>query len=267
MLTATQHQATFTRILCFLCLCTISASIQASNTSRPHWHNKQYIEHSFYDIALRGEHQIVKPVIKKWRQPILVWASSTAGDPQKQYQLLSTHLKKLAQITHLPIQATRNRKQANVRVFFTNEQDATQVVAKEISPNATQHLKQSVCLGHIRYNQQAEITRGTIVIPVLRAQAQNKLAPCIIEELTQMLGLINDSKVVQPTVFNDTTTDEMLTGLDYLLLKLLYAPEIKTGMTISQAAPLIRQRLHYWEHIGLIQQAENLINQPSFGKL
>lgn len=251
----------FTLILSVINLCFISTMLQASNSAQPHWQNKHYIEHSFYDIALRGEHQVVEPVIKKWQKPLLVWATSTIGNTHEQYTLLNSHLTKLTEITHLPIQPTQNARQANVRVFFTTEHQAPDIVAREISLNAVQHLKHSICLGHIRYNRRAEITRATIVIPVQRAQAHGKLTSCIIEELTQMLGLINDSKIVHPTVFNDTTTNDMLTGLDYLLLKLLYSPEIKTGMTINQAAPLVQKRLRRWEQTGLINQAEVLINR------
>lgn len=234
----------------------------ATTGKQPHWQNKHYIEHSFYDIALQGEHQVVQPVIKKWRQPLRIWASSTTGNAHHQYSLLNTHLKKLANITRLIIQPAQNPQHANVRIFFTAEQEANQVVSREISPAAMRHMQQSICLGHIRYNHAAEITQATIVIPVQRAQSHGKLASCVIEELTQMLGLINDSEAVHPTVFNDTSHNDMLTGLDYLLLKLLYAPEIKTGMTASQAAPLVRKRLYHWEQNGIISQADQLINQP-----
>lgn len=250
------------RLFLIVGLMAFGFSALATTTKQAHWQNKHYIEYSFYDIALRSEYQAVRPVIKKWRKPLRVWASSTAGNAQQQYQLLVSHLNKLTNITQLPVQFVQDKRQANVKVYFVAERQASNVVAREISTAAVKHLKQSLCLGHIRYNQRAEITRASVVIPVERAQAYGKLASCVVEELTQMLGLINDSQVVYPTVFNDKTTDEVLTGLDYLLLKLLYAPEIKNGMTIKQAAPLVRKRLRYWEISGLIDQAEQLIQQP-----
>lgn len=249
-------------LACLVGLFLFSSVSQASTNAKPHWQSKHYIEHSFYDIALRGEHQTVRPVIKKWQKPLRVWTYSATGNSHTQHQLLASHLRKLTDITRLPIQPAQNAQQANVRVFFSAEHETANIVAREISPSATQHLKQSICLGHIRYNRQAEITQAIIIIPVERAREHGKLASCIIEELTQMLGLINDSQIAHPTVFNDSTDNETLTGLDYLLLKLLYSPEIKTGMTMRQAAPLVRQRLHYWERTGLINQAEILINQP-----
>ncbi len=248
-------------LLFFVSLLFAHPSSQAAINKSPHWHDKNYIEYSFYDVALRGEHEVVRPVIKKWREPLRVWVSSTAGNMRDQHALLASHLKMLTDITQLPIQSTQQPQHANVRIFFTHELEAIQVASQEISPTAAQHLKQSICLGHIRYNQRAEITQATVIIPVQRAEALGKLSSCIVEELTQMLGLINDSKVVHPTVFNDYTHYDMLTGLDYLLLKLLYSPEIKAGMTFNEAAPWIRQRLNSWERNGLIRHASLFMSQ------
>ena len=229
-----------------------------ANTQAAHWQDKQYIEHSFYDIALRAEYQPVAPVVKKWQQPLRVWMHSNAGDVQEQAHLLKSHLQQLHNITGLPVHFVKSKAQANVRVFFVDEQDASEITTQEIHATAAQYLEESHCLGHIRFNHQAEITRGTVIIPVQRAQAQDKLQPCVVEEMTQMLGLVNDSQQVYPTVFSDITPEEQLTGLDYLLLKLLYDPNIKTGMTYQQIAPLIRQRLNAWEQTGLIAQAQRL---------
>jgi hypothetical protein len=181
---------------------------------------------------------------------------SSAGDAYEQKRLVAMHFVHLGDIIGLPVELVEKREQANVRVFFTADKDTSETVAREMSPLAVQQLNHSVCLGQIRFNRWAEITRGTVVIPVERARREDKLVPCVVEEMTQMLGLINDSERYYPTVFSDVTNDELLTGLDYVLLKLLYSPKLRTGMTFSQAAPLIRRQLDTWERSGMIRRAQ-----------
>jgi len=235
------------------------ALLAGTGTGTEHWQNKRYIEDSFYDIAMRGEYENVRPVVRKWAQPLRIWISSTAGDKDQQRWLLAMHFVHLGDIIGLPVDFVDKREQANVRVFFAGEKDLHQVVAREVSALAAQTMDEAVCLGQIRFNRWAEITRGTVIIPVERAKAEGKLVPCVVEEVTQMLGLINDSKSVYPTVFSDVTDDELLTGLDYVLLKLLYSPQLRSGMTFAQAAPLIRRQLDAWEREGMFQRATRAI--------
>ena len=225
-----------------------------------HWQNKRYIEDSFYDIVLRGEYEQVRPVIRKWAQPLRIWMHSSAGDAFQQKRLLAMHFVHLGDIVGLPVELVEKREQANVRVFFTSDNETATTAAREMSPLAARQLDHSVCLGQIRFNRWSEITRGTVIIPVERALREQKLVPCVVEEITQMLGLINDSERYYPTVFSDITDDELLTGLDYVLLKLLYSPGLRTGMTISQAAPYIRRQLDAWERSGMIRRADSEIS-------
>lgn len=234
----------------------------------PHWQNKHYIENGFYDIALNGEHERLQPVIRKWAQPLRIWFYSEAGDRARQQWLLSTHLRQLSRITGLPAEFVPHRNQANVRILFINDSDRNGMAARELSRTGRRELERSICLGQIRFNRRAEITNGTVVIPVNRAANRGKLAACVIEEVTQMLGLINDSRHVHPTVFSDVTDDEFLTGLDFLLLKLLYSPGVVSGMTHAQASPEIRRQLDLWERNGLIHRATSMVaDNPRYAVL
>jgi len=250
-----------------LLLVVFSGSLLAKNVEH-HWKDKRYIEDSFYDIVLRGEYERVRPVVRKWTQPLRIWVSSTAGDADEQLWLVAMHFVHIGDIIGLPVEFVDRREQANVRVFFTSDKQAPQVVTREMSALAVRQLDHSVCIGQIRFNRWAEITRGTVVIPVERAQREGKMMPCVVEEMTQMLGLINDSERFYPTGFSDITEDELLTGLDYLLLKLLYSPNLRNGMTVAQAAPVIRRQLDAWERSGLIHNADHVItNGPLYASL
>lgn len=80
----------------------------------------------------------------------------------------------------------------------------------------------------------------TRAIAVVRAeQPPFSRLSCYHEEIAQGLGLVNDSPDLRPSVFNDDEEYALLTGLDRALLKMLYDPRLKPGMTVEAAAPLL----------------------------
>ena len=69
------------------------------------------------------------------------------------------------------------------------------------------------------------------------------LPACVIEETTQILGLPNDSNEVVFSIFNDTSVYNELTEHDKILIRLLYDPRLKAGMSRRKAMDLVRRIL------------------------
>lgn len=77
-------------------------------------------------------------------------------------------------------------------------------------------------------NTDGVIRRGHVVANrLLPAKA---LRHCLLEELTQSLGLPNDSQRLRPSVFSDSDTLETLSAADAMLLQVLYDPLMTPGM-------------------------------------
>ena len=53
------------------------------------------------------------------------------------------------------------------------------------------------------------------------------------------MGLANDSPAARPSVFNDDEEFALLTRHDELLLRMLYDPRLRPGMTEAEARPII----------------------------
>jgi hypothetical protein len=66
---------------------------------------------------------------------------------------------------------------------------------------------------------------------------------CLVQETTQILGLINDLDLEAESVFTDSGRHVDLTALDRQLLQLLYDPRLKPGMAWAEAEPLVRAAL------------------------
>ena len=61
---------------------------------------------------------------------------------------------------------------------------------------------------------------------------------CLQEEIIQSLGLTNDSDAARPSIFNDDQEFAVMTEHDALLLRALYDPRLRSGMSAEQAMPI-----------------------------
>ncbi len=61
---------------------------------------------------------------------------------------------------------------------------------------------------------------------------------CFHEEMAQGMGLANDSPAARPSIFNDDDEFALLTTHDEMLLRMLYNPRLRPGMTPDQARPI-----------------------------
>lgn len=64
---------------------------------------------------------------------------------------------------------------------------------------------------------------------------------CIVEEISQALGLLNDSSLLFPSIFHDDSRQQALSPWDELMFYAHYDPRIRPGMTSAQAMPIIRE--------------------------
>jgi hypothetical protein len=64
---------------------------------------------------------------------------------------------------------------------------------------------------------------------------------CLHEEFTQVLGLLNDGDDVRPSIFNDGQEFALLTRHDEMLLRILYDPRLKLGMTEDEGMPIVQR--------------------------
>lgn len=77
---------------------------------------------------------------------------------------------------------------------------------------------------------------------VLRAEHPDLMfRACVNEEIAQGLGLPNDSPRARPSVFNDDQEFALLTPMDEMMLRILYNPALRPGMTAAEARPIVQR--------------------------
>ncbi|GGB98260.1 hypothetical protein GCM10011352_25450 [Marinobacterium zhoushanense] len=222
------------------------------------WQQPDYILDSLVEVGLRAEHGPDPLILRKWRQPLRVYIEHRVAERSLHEQLVDAHLTQLAQITGHSIQRVGSRADANVELLLLRQQDL--LSAWQSRTEGERIPEGTLCLAKI-WARGGEIRRALVAIPVDQASQHGKLVSCIVEELTQILGLPNDSEKVFPSVFNDRSTDQLLSGLDLVLLKLLYDARLQPGMGPEQVRQIGMRVIRELAADGVIADAARQVRE------
>lgn len=182
--------------------------------------------------------------LRKWRKPII---ARIDGKPPAYFEdFVRQHLRDLSELTGHPARLAYSErmrrekrlakglqaKSFNMFLLYYPMRELTAVVRKQLGDKMNASLVRlksgaSTCEAKI-FKKDNEIKTAVILFP---AYGDRKtLRACVVEELTQVMGLANDSNAVQPSIFNDQSQYFELTDHDRLLLKILYDARMPIGM-------------------------------------
>ena len=148
----------------------------------------------------------------------------------------------------------RLRREAQIDITRTDRPDAS-ITVQAVPQKALQRaVPQAACFVVPRVRDWAEFlalrktdavnwgslkvrTSATIFIPA--DAAPQEIRDCLHEELAQALGPLNDLYRLPDSVFNDDNIHAVLTGFDMLMLRATYAPELRSGISRTQASQVI----------------------------
>lgn len=233
------------------------------------WQRSEYIVDSFISIALNNEYMQGLQRVRKWSSAGITYRYvHQVADVALHERLVQAHLEQLQSITGLPIREASRDASADLTIIFSSERsllmDLQQFFHLPTAQERAYFFKHGLCLGHFSLASSGFIAQAAVIIPVDRARKRGKLLACVVEELTQVLGLPNDANTVRPSVFNDLSAHSLLTGLDYVLLKILYDSRLPVGADLSRAVPLVHTIVDDFKRTGLITNAEQQVRS---GKL
>jgi hypothetical protein len=183
--------------------------------------------------------------LRKWAVPVRLFLDIRAGDRKLIEFAVQQHVRHLAEITGYDVALTDDPAAANVTVVFERESALDQIRLDYFPPSfdIKPVMQTNLCIGQYQSNSRYEIVHGIVVIPTDRVMSRGRLEACIVEEITQILGLPNDSDDVFPSIFNDRSIDIELTAQDILLIKLLFDPRLRAGMPRADALANVRMIL------------------------
>lgn len=195
--------------------------------------------------------QGVSGKLRRWNQPIRFAVEFGASAPRSQRRKDSADVAKYAaRLTNATGHPVSVGGPPNFYVLFVGEDDREDVIDEMVGRlpgvenanlSSLRTLSDDIYCAVAAYSAGTDSSVYTAAVAVIRAENPDLLRlACIHEELAQAMGLANDSPSARPSIFNDDDEFALLTTHDELLLKMLYDPRLKAGMTLPEAKPIIR---------------------------
>jgi hypothetical protein len=215
------------------------------------WKSPRYLVDAFVEVALKSEYSTRQHPVRKWTSPVNYFIVQQAGDEELHGELIRTHLAHLSAITGLPIRPADTRAAANYLIVLTSADKLEADLLTYFGPGPArlreQFYRDSVCMATFAAGHKGSIYRAVAVIPVDTARGSGNLLSCVAEELTHAMGLPNDTFKSLPSIFSHRVARAFLSGLDQLLLKMLYDPRVKPGMSEKILRPLLQTIANEYE--------------------
>jgi hypothetical protein len=188
--------------------------------------------------------------LRRWEVPVRVGVRFGASVPPDRQATdlarIASFVARLAMITGHSITMDDANPNFWIHVVSEDEREALGPKVRAVLPNLspgdvagiTAMPRSTYCLVYaLSEGNSGSYTRAFAVI---RSEHPDLLRlSCLHEEMTQGLGLPNDSPRARPSIFNDDEEFALLTDHDELLLRMLYSRELRPGMTAAEARPIV----------------------------
>lgn len=222
-------------------------------------YNDRLLAENFMRIALFDEYRRTgtgfvrdetESRLRRWEVPVRVGLRFGASVPPERQATdrakIASFINRLALVTGHPIYMDDGAANFLIHIVSEDEREALgpkiRAVLPSLSPGdvagITHMPRTTYCLVYaLSEGNSGAYTRGFAVI---RAEHPDLLRlSCVHEELTQGLGLPNDSPRARPSIFNDDEEFALLTDHDEQLLRILYSRELRPGMSAAEARPIV----------------------------
>lgn len=216
---------------------------------------ENFIRVALFDEYRRGTGGLVaqetQSRLRRWEGPIRVAISFGASVPEARRATdrarIVSYIARLSTLTRHPISVVESG--ANFWIEVVNEDERHALgpsIAARLPTLTPGEIGGLVNLPRSTYCIVYALSEGassnyTRAMAVIRAEHPDLMRlSCIHEELAQGLGLANDSPLARPSIFNDDEEFALLTRQDELMLRMLYDPALRPGMTATEARPIVQ---------------------------
>jgi hypothetical protein len=170
-------------------------------------------------------------LVKKFTGPVHVFVDDRSAE-QRGGEIAAFLRSLPGLIAGLDIGLVGNAEDANYRIFLVDRADYREVVSSEVYGRPSSSFAPGKCLVRV-VSTGAGISRSDAVI--VADEGEFLFNRCMVEEILQGLGPVNDDRSLAESVFNDVSSHSTFTSFDRHILNMLYHPLVQPGMTKLEA--------------------------------
>ena len=203
----------------------------------------------YFDTIVFGseyDKKLASTIVYKWQGPARIYLqySGIKKNP-KHRQFINKHIFSLRRLTRLPVVMIGNPKIANIKIIFVKRNRMGKLKFPQISQKNLAKLAAPGGCYFIAYKSgPRKKQKGRIHSSVIVVNAERDIAGinhCLLEELTQSLGLPNDSIKMRPSIFSDKDQLFELLPVDKMMIRVLYDKRMKMGVLRKAGLTMARQ--------------------------
>lgn len=213
---------------------------------------ENFLRIALYDEYDRGSAASASGELRRWEGPVRVGLRFGASVPADRRATdtarVASYLARLAKASGHPIRLDDANPNFLIHIVSEDERRALGPALSAALPDlAPQDVASITGMARSTYCIVLAQSRGASGVyqrafAVVRAEHPDLLRlSCLHEEIAQGLGLPNDSPGARPSIFNDDEEFALLTRMDELMLRILYNPALRPGMTEAEARPIVTE--------------------------
>jgi len=216
----------------------------------------------FRTIIFGSEFKGFKPLdrIKKWNGPLRVTvkaygevselgsnSNSTLKLKQERVnprhlKYIRKHLRVLADLTGLVTEDVKNTgKPANFEIKIVPRDQLTNPNLVAVDPKLLRRLGGQGGCYFLMWHSEMRGIIDRVVIVVNSDRIDARIEHCLLEEMTQSLGMPNDAGFPWTSIFSNEGFITSLTRADRIMIKTLYDPRLKPAMDREEAMGMARK--------------------------
>ncbi|MEM9634908.1 MAG: DUF2927 domain-containing protein [Pseudomonadota bacterium] len=173
-------------------------------------------------------------MVKKFTKPVIFYVHNLSARNRK--SIVHRFVREIdRRVGGLKATVTNDPAAANFEVYVVDRAQYVPVVKKDIYKNDRAKVP-GRCLVRVVSGRKG-IKRSSAVI--VSDEGEFLFKRCLVEEILQGLGPMNDDERLTHSVFNDSSRHSRFTVFDQIILNMLYDPRIKPGMSKKQIEPIL----------------------------
>jgi len=206
----------------------------------------------YTDVNGRFMHAEQPALLRRWDAPVRVAVMTGAAEPPEDAARdrgnVAAFTQRLAHLTGHDVALSQGGDANFLVLFMTSAEreafaDQVRETYPDFAPAVMTALRNATvdnfCITYAFWDK-ANPSVYSAVIVLIRAEhpAFTKMS-CVQEEMSQAMGLPNDSPDARPSLYNDDLEFAVLTEHDAILLRMLYDPRLKPGMSAAEVLPML----------------------------
>ena len=203
----------------------------------PAQRSNRAIASDFLDLTFELESGRALPVLTRFEGPITL---RVVGDQPSSLQPdLTRLLERIRREAGITISQVPSTQSASITIQVLTRRELQRAVPQAacfVVPNVTSWDEFRRNRRDPRLDWTLLKTRKQMSIFLPGDVSPQEVRDCLHEEIAQAIGPLNDLYRLPDSVFNDDNFHTVLTGFDMLILRTVYAPELRSGMTREQVA-------------------------------